>query len=125
MKDWTGRWSHWSDPNQFVAGEPLAAGILDDLRITEVMYNPADADTTKGELEDDYPAIVTVKVWPSDLSKPCTDHLTYIANVAFAVIFKKVKSLTVDCVLKDRCISPLKGHITSLADTGVQINSLF
>ena len=42
MKDNTGRWSHWSNPVQFVAGEPLAAGILADLRITEVMYNPPD-----------------------------------------------------------------------------------
>ncbi len=41
MKDNTGRWSHWSDPVQFIAGEPLSAGILEDLRITEVMYNPA------------------------------------------------------------------------------------
>jgi hypothetical protein len=41
MKDNTGRWSHWSNPVQFTAGEPLAAGILADLRITEVMYNPA------------------------------------------------------------------------------------
>ncbi|MCX5644687.1 MAG: lamin tail domain-containing protein [Phycisphaerae bacterium] len=40
MKDNTGRWSHWSSPVQFVAGEPLAAGILENLRITEVMYNP-------------------------------------------------------------------------------------
>jgi len=40
MKDTTGRWSHWSNPVQFVAGEPLAAGLLEDLRITEVMYNP-------------------------------------------------------------------------------------
>jgi len=41
MKDRTDRWSHWSDPVQFVAGEPISAGILDDLRITEVMYNPS------------------------------------------------------------------------------------
>ena len=40
MKDSTGRWSHWSSPVQFAAGEPLAAGILENLRITEVMYNP-------------------------------------------------------------------------------------
>ncbi|MHC4498523.1 MAG: lamin tail domain-containing protein, partial [Planctomycetota bacterium] len=42
MKDNTDRWSRWSDPNQFVAGEPLSAGVLDYLRITELMYNPAD-----------------------------------------------------------------------------------
>ncbi len=53
MKDDTGRWSHWSDPNQFVAGEPLSVGILDSLRITEMMYNPAEADTAGGELNVD------------------------------------------------------------------------
>ncbi|MHC4536800.1 MAG: hypothetical protein ACYS6K_22860, partial [Planctomycetota bacterium] len=34
MKDNSGRWSHWSEPVQFVAGEPLSAGILENLRIT-------------------------------------------------------------------------------------------
>jgi hypothetical protein len=54
MKDTTGRWSHWSNPVQFVAGEPLAAGILADLRITEVMYNPpgpANGATDNNESE--------------------------------------------------------------------------
>ncbi|MHC4157658.1 MAG: lamin tail domain-containing protein [Planctomycetota bacterium] len=36
------RWSHWSDPNQFTTTEALSAGILDDFRITEMMYNPPD-----------------------------------------------------------------------------------
>ena len=40
VKDNTGRWSRWSYPVQFVTGEPMSAGILEDLRITEVMYNP-------------------------------------------------------------------------------------
>jgi len=40
FKDNSGRWSHWSVPLQFVTGEPMSAGILEDLRITEVMYNP-------------------------------------------------------------------------------------
>ncbi|MGB2861905.1 MAG: lamin tail domain-containing protein, partial [Sedimentisphaerales bacterium] len=40
MKDNSGRWSHWSSPIQFVTGESMSAGILEDLRITEVMYNP-------------------------------------------------------------------------------------
>lgn len=43
MKDNTGRWSHWSDPVQFETAAPLSVGILSDLRITEVMYNPAPA----------------------------------------------------------------------------------
>ncbi|MFZ2147213.1 MAG: lamin tail domain-containing protein [Sedimentisphaerales bacterium] len=50
MKDNTGRWSHWSDPVQFIAGEPLSAGILENLRITEIMYNPAGAPA--GDLTD-------------------------------------------------------------------------
>jgi len=51
MKDNTGRWSNWSNPVQFVAGAPLAAGILADLRITELMYNPAaqPGDTVNDE----------------------------------------------------------------------------
>lgn len=40
MKDDTLRWSHWSQSIEFVAGEAQAMAILDDLRITEVMYNP-------------------------------------------------------------------------------------
>ncbi|MBN1360467.1 MAG: lamin tail domain-containing protein [Sedimentisphaerales bacterium] len=42
MKDTSGRWSHWSAPVQFEAGEPIAVGVLADLRVTELMYNPAD-----------------------------------------------------------------------------------
>jgi len=40
MKDTTGRWSHWSAPVQFLAGERIAPSIAMDLRITELMYNP-------------------------------------------------------------------------------------
>jgi hypothetical protein len=55
MKDTSGRWSHWSAPQQFVAGEPIAAYILNNLRITEVMYDPAvpssDDSTDNQEFE--------------------------------------------------------------------------
>ncbi len=44
MKDDTGRWSHWSVPIQFVAGEAIDADILTYLRVTELMYNNDDAD---------------------------------------------------------------------------------
>lgn len=41
MKDTNGRWSHWSAPVQFVAGEPdTAAALLDHLRLSELMYDP-------------------------------------------------------------------------------------
>ena len=53
MRDDTDRWSHWSEPIEFVAGEQLPTSILDDLRITEVMYDPPDADTLDGELDLD------------------------------------------------------------------------
>lgn len=42
MKDINGGWSHWSDPVEFVLGEAdNAAAVVEHLRITEVMYNPA------------------------------------------------------------------------------------
>jgi hypothetical protein len=50
MKDATGRWSHWSQPVQFETGAPLPSRLLSDLRVTEIMYNPPDADPGKGEL---------------------------------------------------------------------------
>ena len=49
MKDTSGRWSHWSAPIQFTAGEPIADGIVADLRVTEVMYNPSSSDTLDGD----------------------------------------------------------------------------
>ena len=42
MMDNTNRWSHWSDPNEFTTSEPLPTDLLDNLRITEIMYHPAD-----------------------------------------------------------------------------------
>jgi hypothetical protein len=55
MKDNSGRWSHWSNPVQFITSEPMSAGILEDLRITEIMYNPpappAGDSTDKEEFE--------------------------------------------------------------------------
>ena len=43
FKDSTGRWSHWSSPVQFVASDADIAGALtDNLRITELMYDPPD-----------------------------------------------------------------------------------
>lgn len=46
MKDVTGRWSHWSAPVQFTVGLPDNAGMLvSNLRLTELMYDPAaDSD---------------------------------------------------------------------------------
>lgn len=43
MLDNSQRWSHWSAPVQFAATEPVAKGIVANLRITELMVNPAPA----------------------------------------------------------------------------------
>jgi len=77
MKDNTGRWSHWSAPVQFVAGEPIAAGILDNLRITELMYNPADADISTGELNVDNDEFEFIEL------KNIGDETLDLTNVSF------------------------------------------
>jgi hypothetical protein len=43
VRDAGGRWSHWSAPVEFVAGEPdNSASLQEHLRLTEVMYNPPE-----------------------------------------------------------------------------------
>lgn len=42
-RDNTGRWSHWSAPVEFTAGAPSIAPLLENLQVTELMYNPPDA----------------------------------------------------------------------------------
>ena len=54
MKDDTGRWSHWSVPVQFAAGERIGAGIVADLWITELMYNPPEMAGDTFADNDDY-----------------------------------------------------------------------
>jgi hypothetical protein len=78
MKDDTGRWSHWSDPNQFIAGVPLSVGILEDLRITEVMYNPPQpsaAESDAGFTDNDDFEFIEIK----NRSVDETLDLTYVA----------------------------------------------
>jgi hypothetical protein len=78
MKDNTGRWSHWSDPNQFTAGVPLSVGILEDLRITEVMYNPPQpsaAEIAAGFTDNDEFEFIEIK----NRSVDETLDLTYVA----------------------------------------------
>jgi hypothetical protein len=42
MQDDSARWSHWSDPVEFLVGLPADTRLRDSLRITEIMYHPAD-----------------------------------------------------------------------------------
>ncbi|MBB21640.1 MAG: hypothetical protein CMN04_01935 [Roseibacillus sp.] len=43
-KDTSGRWSHWSDPLEFQASNPVASAYQENLVISEIMYNPAGPD---------------------------------------------------------------------------------
>jgi|TARA_B100000809_G_C14880389_1_gene438967 hypothetical protein len=49
MKDSSGRWSHWSDPVQFVVGESTSSPLIDGLRITEVNYDPSGPNEENDE----------------------------------------------------------------------------
>jgi hypothetical protein len=73
MKDNTGRWSKWSNPLQFTAGEPVAAGILADLRITELMYNPPSLDIGIDNDEFEFIEIKNIGDETLDLSSVCFD----------------------------------------------------
>jgi hypothetical protein len=47
MQDDSGRWSHWSEPVEFVSGAPLPTPLSDSIRITEINYNPLDPTATE------------------------------------------------------------------------------
>jgi len=73
MKDHTGRWSHWSDPVQLETAAPLSVGILSDLRITEVMYNPAPAPAEPNVDNDEFEFIELKNIGDETLD------LTYVS----------------------------------------------
>ena len=73
MKDTAGLWSHWSDAHEFTAGTAVGPQIV-GLRISEVMYNPADptaAEAAAGFVDnDDFEFIVlrNIGISPLDLT---------------------------------------------------------
>ena len=46
-RDTSGRWSHWSDAIQFVAGAPDLTVWINHLMITELMYHPVSASASE------------------------------------------------------------------------------
>ncbi|MBN2317230.1 MAG: CotH kinase family protein, partial [Sedimentisphaerales bacterium] len=78
MKDTIGRWSRWSAPVQFVAGEPLSKGVTAGLRITELMYNPADP--ADGRNNDDYEFIELKNT--GDISLDLT-YVSFVNGITF------------------------------------------
>ena len=63
MKDTTGRWSHWSAPVEFVAGEPTAPFPQQtSLRVTEIHYHPA------ADLDQEFVEVANIGTQPIDLT---------------------------------------------------------
>jgi hypothetical protein len=88
MKDTTGRWSHWSDPIQFIAGAPISAGTLEYLRITELMYNPADGN---GYDNDEFEFIELKNTGPSTLD---LTYVSFVDGITFGFDGNSVTSLS-------------------------------
>jgi len=78
MKDNTGRWSHWSQPVQFVTGESVSHGVAAGLRITELMYNPADPPD--GSNNDDYEFIELKNTGDSTIA---LRHVSFVDGIVF------------------------------------------
>jgi len=47
-----GRWSHWSEPVEFVASSPDLTAYLDGLVVSEIMYKPGGADLEFVEIKN-------------------------------------------------------------------------
>jgi hypothetical protein len=79
MKDTSGRWSHWSDPAEFTAGQPLSQGVMSSLRVTEMMYNPAPDGTGLYDSEE-YEFIEFKNIGANPIS---LENITLINAVTF------------------------------------------
>jgi hypothetical protein len=95
MKDVAGRWSHWSDPIQFVAADPCSVGILENLRITEIMYNPLAPDTAAGEpnVNNDEFEFIELKNIGDDPEPLDLTYVSFINGITFNFADSNVTSL--------------------------------
>jgi hypothetical protein len=81
MRDNAGYWSHWSNPIQFAAGQPLSTGTAAGLRITELMYNPGETANDGGFDNDEFEFVELKNIGdePLDLS-----GVSFTEGVTFA-----------------------------------------
>jgi hypothetical protein len=91
MKDNTGRWSHWSAPVEFTTTDPIAAGVTENLRLTELMYNPTKPTGSSYKADDfEFVEFKNVGEETLDLSAvKITDGITF----DFGSATSKIKSL--------------------------------
>lgn len=90
MKDNTNRWSSWSAPTQFVTGEPLAAHILNNLRITEIMYSPAGPSAGDSTDNDEFEFIELKNTGDETID---LTSASFVAGVTFDFGQGKVRTL--------------------------------
>ena len=117
MKDDTHRWSHWSEPVQFVAGEPIAAGILDNLRVTELMYNPGDQPVAPFENNDEFEFIELKNTGDETLD---LTYVSFVNSITFDFAGSRIESLDAgdfalvvknETAFRSRCGPALSGPI--------------
>ncbi|MHC4642421.1 MAG: lamin tail domain-containing protein, partial [Planctomycetota bacterium] len=90
MKDYSGRWSHWSDPIHFIVDSPLPTPILEDLRITEVMYNPPEPDPGNPTDNDEFEFIELKNTGPNTLD---LTEVSFVEGITFDFNGSNVSSL--------------------------------
>lgn len=113
MQDTSGRWSHWSAPVQFVAGQPVAAGILADLRLTELMYNPGDASVADND-EYEFVELKNIGDETLDLSS-----VSLVEGVAFDFAGSDVTTLA-----PGACVLVVKNRMAFLSRYGADVVDL-
>jgi len=106
MKDNTGRWSHWSAPIQFVVGPPVPSPIAQNLRVTEIMYNPAAGPIgdTNDNNEYEFIEIKNIGAQTLDLTHVsftegirfdfADSHITSLAPGQFALVVRNEQAFT-------------------------------
>ena len=80
MKDTTGRWSHWSAPEQFVVTDSVASDMHGQLRITEIMFNPRDPQIGSSYNNDDFEFIELTHVGSEVLD---LSYVTFTQGIEF------------------------------------------
>jgi len=110
MKDATGRWSHWSAPVELTTGEPLSP-VLDELKITEIMYHPAaptpaELAVNPNFLADDFEYIELRNTGPTTLDligfefgdgvafEFTADGVTTLAPGEYVVVVRDIQAFT-------------------------------